>query len=82
LRSRCSKNILKLREDYKAKLGSGYKLQGFHDAFIKLGPLPIPDSAGDARRDRRAVLTAEAARSAPCHEQISCRKTLIAAASA
>ena len=34
--------ILKLREDYKAKAGSGYTLQGFHDSFIKLGPLPMP----------------------------------------
>jgi uncharacterized protein (DUF885 family) len=34
--------ILKLRQDYKAKAGSGYTLQGFHDAFIKLGPLPMP----------------------------------------
>ena len=34
--------ILKLREDYKAKAGSAYTLQGFHDAFIKLGPLPMP----------------------------------------
>jgi uncharacterized protein (DUF885 family) len=34
--------ILKLREDYKAKVGQGYTLQGFHDAFIKLGPLPMP----------------------------------------
>ena len=34
--------ILKLRDDYKAKAGSGYTLQGFHDAFIKLGPLPLP----------------------------------------
>jgi uncharacterized protein (DUF885 family) len=34
--------ILKLREDYKAKAGSSYTLQGFHDAFIKLGPLPLP----------------------------------------
>jgi uncharacterized protein (DUF885 family) len=34
--------ILKLREDYKAKVGPGYTLQGFHDAFIKLGPLPMP----------------------------------------
>jgi uncharacterized protein (DUF885 family) len=34
--------ILKLREDYKAKQGSAYSLQGFHDAFIKLGPLPLP----------------------------------------
>jgi len=34
--------ILKLREDYKAKMGAAYTLQGFHDAFIKLGPLPLP----------------------------------------
>jgi uncharacterized protein (DUF885 family) len=34
--------ILKLREDYKAKTGSAYSLQQFHDTFIKLGPLPLP----------------------------------------
>ncbi|HEY7270954.1 MAG TPA: DUF885 domain-containing protein, partial [Dehalococcoidia bacterium] len=34
--------ILKLRDDYKAKMGASYSLQGFHDAFIKLGPLPLP----------------------------------------
>ena len=34
--------ILKLRDDYKAKMGAEYSLQGFHDAFIKLGPLPLP----------------------------------------
>jgi uncharacterized protein (DUF885 family) len=34
--------ILKLREDYKAKNGSDYSLQGFHDAFIRIGPLPLP----------------------------------------
>ena len=34
--------ILKLREDYKKKLGSEYTLQRFHDAFIALGPLPLP----------------------------------------
>ena len=34
--------ILKLREDYKAKMGDSYSLEEFHDAFIKLGPLPIP----------------------------------------
>jgi uncharacterized protein (DUF885 family) len=34
--------ILKLREDYKMKMGSSYSLEGFHDAFIKLGPLPLP----------------------------------------
>ena len=34
--------ILKLRDDYKAKMGAQYSLQDFHDAFIKLGPLPLP----------------------------------------
>jgi uncharacterized protein (DUF885 family) len=34
--------ILKLREDYKTKTGAAYSLQRFHDAFIKLGPLPLP----------------------------------------
>jgi uncharacterized protein (DUF885 family) len=34
--------ILKLREDYKQKLGAEYTLQKFHDTFIKLGPLPLP----------------------------------------
>jgi uncharacterized protein (DUF885 family) len=34
--------ILKLRDDYKAKAGASYSLQAFHDAFIKLGPLPLP----------------------------------------
>jgi len=33
--------LLKLRADYAAKLGASYTLQGFHDAFIKIGPLPI-----------------------------------------
>jgi uncharacterized protein (DUF885 family) len=34
--------ILKLRDDYKAKMGAQYSLQNFHDSFIKLGPLPLP----------------------------------------
>jgi uncharacterized protein (DUF885 family) len=34
--------ILKLRDDYKNKLGAGFSLQTFHDTFIKLGPLPLP----------------------------------------
>jgi uncharacterized protein (DUF885 family) len=34
--------ILKLREDYKVRMGAGYSLQQFHDAFIRLGPLPLP----------------------------------------
>ncbi len=34
--------ILKLREDYKTKMGDAYSLKDFHDTFIKLGPLPLP----------------------------------------
>jgi uncharacterized protein (DUF885 family) len=34
--------ILKLRDDYKAKQGASYTLEGFHDAFLELGPLPLP----------------------------------------
>lgn len=34
--------ILGLRDDYKAKQGASYTLQGFHDAFLALGPLPLP----------------------------------------
>jgi uncharacterized protein (DUF885 family) len=34
--------ILKLRDDYKARQGTGYSLQEFHDTFIGLGPLALP----------------------------------------
>jgi uncharacterized protein (DUF885 family) len=34
--------ILKLREDYKSRMGARFSLQDFHDTFIKLGPLPLP----------------------------------------
>lgn len=34
--------ILKLREDYRAKMGDAYSLNDFHNTFIKLGPLPLP----------------------------------------
>jgi uncharacterized protein (DUF885 family) len=34
--------ILKLRDDYKKKLGSAYTLQKFHDAFLAEGALPLP----------------------------------------
>jgi len=34
--------ILKLRDEYKAKMGAQYSLRDFHDTFIKLGPLPLP----------------------------------------
>jgi uncharacterized protein (DUF885 family) len=33
--------ILRLREDYRKARGQAYSLQGFHDEFIKLGPLPF-----------------------------------------
>ncbi len=33
--------IMKLRDDYKAKLGAKYTLQGFHDAFMQQGFPPI-----------------------------------------
>jgi uncharacterized protein (DUF885 family) len=34
--------ILKLREDYKKKLGSAYTLQKFHDALLAHGDPPLP----------------------------------------
>jgi uncharacterized protein (DUF885 family) len=34
--------ILKLRADYRAKLGNAYTLAGFHDDFLKPGMLPLP----------------------------------------
>jgi uncharacterized protein (DUF885 family) len=34
--------ILKLRDDYRKKLGDAFTLQKFHDTFITLGPLPLP----------------------------------------
>ena len=34
--------ILKLRDDFRRKLGDAYTLQKFHDTFIQLGPLPLP----------------------------------------
>jgi uncharacterized protein (DUF885 family) len=33
--------IYKLREDYRRAKGAGYTLQGFHDAFVKQGGLPL-----------------------------------------
>lgn len=33
--------IYKLREDYRRAKGSGYTLQGFHDAFVRQGGLPL-----------------------------------------
>lgn len=34
--------ILALREAYKKKLGAGYSLRKFHDAFAAEGPIPLP----------------------------------------
>jgi len=44
--------ILRLRDDYKRKLGRRYTLRGFHDAFLAQGPIPLPLM-------RRALLGAE-----------------------
>jgi uncharacterized protein (DUF885 family) len=33
--------IMKLREDYKQKMGAAYTIQGFHDAFMRQGFAPI-----------------------------------------
>jgi len=34
--------ILKLREDYKKKLGDKFRLQEFHDRFLEQGGVPLP----------------------------------------
>ena len=34
--------ILKLREEYKKKLGAAYSLRRFHDAFLAEGAIPLP----------------------------------------
>ena len=34
--------ILKLREDWKAKVGEGYSLKAFHDQFLSHGCAPVP----------------------------------------
>ena len=34
--------FLKLRDDLKAKRGARFRLQEFHDEFLRLGPLPLP----------------------------------------
>ena len=33
--------ILKLREDYREKMGAGYRLKDFHDRFLREGTAPI-----------------------------------------
>jgi len=45
--------ILKLRDDWKAKVGPGYSLKAFHDQFLSHGCAPIPAI-------RRAMLGADA----------------------
>ncbi len=32
---------MKLRADYRTKMGTAYTLQGFHDAFMRQGFAPI-----------------------------------------
>jgi uncharacterized protein (DUF885 family) len=34
--------ILKLRDDYKRKMGASFRLQRFHDALLAHGDPPIP----------------------------------------
>ncbi len=34
--------VLRLREDYKKKMGKKYSLQKFHDAFLLEGAMPLP----------------------------------------
>jgi uncharacterized protein (DUF885 family) len=33
--------LLKLREDYKARLGAKYSLRNFHDTLLSNGTVPI-----------------------------------------
>jgi len=48
--------ILKLREDYKKKMGSKYSLQAFHDAFMAQGFPPVKIVRRALLRDDSAVL--------------------------
>ena len=34
--------IIKLRDDYKARTGDGFSLKGFHDKLLSFGAPPIP----------------------------------------
>ncbi|WP_166906582.1 DUF885 domain-containing protein [Mycobacterium sp. DL440] len=34
--------ILKLRDDYRKAVGDAFSLKAFHDAFVRIGPLPLP----------------------------------------
>ena len=46
--------IYKLRGDYEKSKGAGYSLQGFHDEFVKQGPMPL-------KLMRRVMLPGDAA---------------------
>jgi uncharacterized protein (DUF885 family) len=48
--------IMKLREDYKAKMGDKFSLQEFHDNFMKHGFLPIKQVRRDMMGDDSPVL--------------------------
>ena len=49
--------ILKLREDYKKKLGNKFTLQDFHDRFMEQGGVPLDHHpAGDAWRQQPHAL--------------------------
>ena len=48
--------IMKLREDYKAKMGDKFSLQEFHDRFMKHGFLPIKQVRRDMMGDDSPVL--------------------------
>ena len=48
--------IMKLREDYKAKMGDKFSLQEFHDKFMKHGFVPIKQVRRDMLGDDSPVL--------------------------
>jgi uncharacterized protein (DUF885 family) len=48
--------IMKLREDYKAKMGDKFSLQDFHDKFMKHGFVPIKYVRKDMMGDDSPVL--------------------------
>ena len=54
--------ILKLRDDYKAKMGAGYTLQNFHDTFISPGAVAAAaHPEGHARRNGAVVFALDCA---------------------
>lgn len=48
--------ILKLRDDVKAKQGTAFNLQQFHDSFMREGPAPIKVIRKDMLANDSAVL--------------------------